>query len=67
MALESTQPLIEVCAGDLPVAGGGGGGKCVRCEGLTTFPNSCAGCTGSLKLLEPSRPMWACTGTALGE
>ena len=43
---------------------GGKGGRCVR---LTTLPPSCAVVTksGDLNILEPSRPLSACNGTAL--
>jgi hypothetical protein len=37
----------------------------VCCEGLTTLPPSFVLKTGSLNLLEPSRPVQACNGSAL--
>ena len=61
MALESTQPLIEM---SIPgVFPGGKGGWCVR---LTTLPPSYAVVmkSGNLNFLEPSGPLQACNGTA---
>ena len=61
MALESTQPLIEMSTRSISW---GKGGRCVR---LTTLPPSCAVVmkSGTLNLMEPSGPLQACNGTAL--
>jgi len=64
MALGLTQTLTEMSTRKISDFLGGKGGRCV---GLTTYhlhvPIVLK--SGSLKLLEPSRPVQACHGTAL--
>jgi hypothetical protein len=60
MALGSTQPLVKISTRNIP---GGNGGRYVR---VTTSPPLSARMlwkSGSLNLLEPSRPHRACYGT----
>ena len=60
MALGSTQPLTEMSRS----ISWGKGGRCVR---LTTLPPSCAAVmkSGKFNFLEPSGPLWSCSGTTL--
>jgi hypothetical protein len=61
MTLGSTQRLTEMSTRSIFWTGGGKGGRCVRLTDLTSHvPNVLK--YGSLKLLEYSGPVQACTG-----
>ena len=60
MAMGSTQPLVKMSTGNIP---GGEGGRCEA--DLTTFMCRMPWKSGSLNLLKPSGPHWACYGTPL--